>query len=106
MKLIYEFPRTRHSRPINFKYIFEGTEVAKEASDIIILDDNFSSIVMTVKWGRSVFDNIRKFVQFQLTINMVALFLSLVEGIRGHEIPITAVQLLWLNLIMGTFSFN
>uniref|UniRef100_A0A6A7G4K6 Calcium-transporting ATPase n=1 Tax=Hirondellea gigas TaxID=1518452 RepID=A0A6A7G4K6_9CRUS len=82
----------------------QGTDVAKEASDIIILDDNFRSIVETVKWGRSVYDNIRKFVQFQLTVNVVALTVSIVGALAGFPQPLAAVQLLWVNLIMDTLA--
>jgi len=92
-----------------------GTDVAKSAAHILILDDNFRSIVESVKWGRSVYDNIRKFVQFQLTINLVALALSLVGAIvssirNGGTVdekagtPLKAIQLLWVNLIMDTFA--
>lgn len=81
-----------------------GTEVAKEASDVVILDDNFSSIVKSVLWGRSVFENIRKFLQFQLTINMVALIVTFVGSLVGAGFPLTAVQLLFVNLIMDTFA--
>merc|ERR1719471_782567 len=83
----------------------QGTEVAKEASDIVIMDDNFASIVKTVMWGRSVYDNIRKFVQFQLCVNVVALSISLIAAfLDGLEVPLTAVQLLWVNLIMDTLA--
>merc|ERR1719361_2919052 len=83
----------------------QGTEVAKEASDIIIMDDNFASIEKTVMWGRSVYDNIRKFVQFQLTVNVTALALSIVCAFgNGTQNPLTAVQLLWVNLIMDTMA--
>ena len=83
----------------------QGTDVAKEASDIVIMDDNFASIVKTVKWGRSVYDNIRKFVQFQLTVNVVALTLSVIAAFSSkYQLPLTAVQLLWVNLIMDTFG--
>merc|ERR1712241_287175 len=83
----------------------QGTDVAKEASDIVIMDDNFASIVKTVKWGRSVYDNIRKFVQFQLTVNCVALTLSLIAAFSTkYDLPLTAVQLLWVNLIMDTLA--
>eukprot|EP00164_Ancoracysta_twista_P008302 GFYU01011960.1.p1 GENE.GFYU01011960.1~~GFYU01011960.1.p1 ORF type:complete len:574 (-),score=220.77 GFYU01011960.1:562-2025(-) len=80
-----------------------GTEVAKEASDVVIMDDNFSSIVASVKWGRSVYDNIRKFVQFQLTVNIVALAVAAVAAVSGER-PLKPVQLLWVNLIMDTFA--
>mmetsp|Transcript_14213 Transcript_14213/g.23654 ORF Transcript_14213/g.23654 Transcript_14213/m.23654 type:complete len:1068 (-) Transcript_14213:64-3267(-) len=81
-----------------------GTDVAKEASDIVILDDNFSSIVKSVMWGRSVFDNIRKFLQFQLTVNVVALTLTFVSAVTGSEPPLNAVMMLWVNLIMDTMG--
>lgn len=83
----------------------QGTDVAKEASDIIIMDDNFASIEKTVMWGRSVYDNIRKFVQFQLTVNVTALTISLVGAFhKPWQNPLTAVQLLWVNLIMDTMA--
>jgi len=81
-----------------------GTEVAKEAADIVILDDNFLSIVKSVLWGRSVFNNIRKFLQFQLTINFVALILAFVAALVGGETPLNVLQLLWVNLIMDTMA--
>lgn len=81
-----------------------GTEVARQAADIIILDDNFTSIVKSVVWGRAVFDNIRKFLQFQLTVNVVALAVSIIGAFTDRGTPMTAVQLLWLNLIMDTFG--
>ncbi|GIL84523.1 hypothetical protein Vretimale_14412 [Volvox reticuliferus] len=81
-----------------------GTEVAKEAADIVILDDNFSSIVKSVLWGRSVFTNIRKFLMFQLTVNFVALVIAFFGAvIDGHE-PLNVLQLLWVNLIMDTMG--
>ncbi|PNH11294.1 putative calcium-transporting ATPase 5, plasma membrane-type [Tetrabaena socialis] len=81
-----------------------GTEVAKEAADIIIMDDNFSSIVKAVLWGRSVFTNIRKFLMFQLTVNFVALVIAFFGAvIDGHE-PLNVLQLLWVNLIMDTMG--
>ncbi|KAJ6229477.1 calcium-transporting atpase [Anaeramoeba flamelloides] len=81
-----------------------GTYVAKEASDIVILDDNFQSIVLTIMWGRSVYDNIRKFLQFQLTVNVVALITSFLAAVFGQGMPLKAVQLLWVNLIMDTLA--
>lgn len=78
--------------------------VAKEASDIVILDDNFSSIVKSVMWGRAVFDNIRKFLQFQLTVNAVALTLTFISAVTGREPPLNAVMMLWVNLIMDTMG--
>ena len=81
-----------------------GTEVAKEAADIVIMDDNFSSIVKAVLWGRSVFCNIRKFLQFQLTVNAVALVVAFVGAVAGGHEPLTVLQLLWVNLIMDTMG--
>jgi calcium-translocating P-type ATPase len=81
-----------------------GTEVAKQAADIIIMDDNFTTIVKTVKWGRNVFDNIRKFLQFQLTVNLAALVIVLVGAASKQGTPLKAVQLLWVNLIMDSFA--
>eukprot|EP01125_Pyxidicula_operculata_P008955 TRINITY_DN295_c0_g1_i4.p1 TRINITY_DN295_c0_g1~~TRINITY_DN295_c0_g1_i4.p1 ORF type:complete len:851 (-),score=180.18 TRINITY_DN295_c0_g1_i4:1091-3643(-) len=80
-----------------------GTEVAREAADIIILNDNFASIVKSVLWGRSVFDNIRKFIQFQITVNFVALIIAFVGAVSDRGTPLNAVQLLWINLIMNSF---
>ena len=81
-----------------------GTDVAKKASDIIIMDDNFSSIVKAVLWGRSVFDNIRKFLQFQLTVNVVALTITFMAAVAGYQPPLNAVMMLWVNLIMDTMG--
>lgn len=83
-----------------------GTDVAKRACHIVIMDDNFASIVKTVMWGRSVYDNIRKFVQFQLTVNVVALTLALFSAFLDDSIatPLMPVQLLWVNLIMDTMA--
>ncbi|KAG9390841.1 Cation-transporting P-type ATPase [Carpediemonas membranifera] len=81
-----------------------GTEVAKEASDIILLDDNFHSVEMAILWGRAVYDNIRKFLQFQLTVNVVALVIAFTGALFLGESPLGAVQLLWVNLIMDTLA--
>jgi len=81
-----------------------GTDVAKDASDIVILDDNFASIVKAVLWGRSVFDNIRKFLQFQLSVNVVALTVTFVSAVTGYNPPLNAVMMLWVNLIMDTMG--
>ncbi|CAA7393597.1 unnamed protein product [Spirodela intermedia] len=81
-----------------------GTEVAKESSDVIILDDNFSTIVTVAKWGRSVYVNIQKFVQFQLTVNVVALVVNFSSACLTGHAPLTAVQLLWVNMIMDTLG--
>merc|ERR1711871_348224 len=81
-----------------------GTDVAKEASDIVIMDDTFASIVQAVKWGRSVYDNIRKFLQFQLTVNVVALLLVFLAACLIDDPPLNAVMMLWVNLIMDTMG--
>lgn len=82
----------------------QGTEVAKENSDILILDDNFASVVKVVRWGRSVYLNIQKFIQFQLTVNVAALTINFVAAVSSGDVPLTAVQLLWVNLIMDTLG--
>ncbi|KAK7285638.1 hypothetical protein RJT34_20415 [Clitoria ternatea] len=81
-----------------------GTEVAKEMADVIIMDDNFTTIVNVVKWGRAVYINIQKFVQFQLTVNVVALVINFISACITGSAPLTAVQLLWVNLIMDTLG--
>jgi len=81
-----------------------GTSVAKEASDIILLDDSFPSVVKGIMWGRSLYDNIQRFVMFQLTINVVALAVALTGPFIGVKMPLTVVQMLWVNLIMDTFA--
>ncbi len=81
-----------------------GSRVAREASDVVIVDDNFTSTVSAIRWGRSVFENLRKFIQFQLTVNVVALTLTFVAAVFGFGTPLTAVQLLWVNLIMDSFA--
>lgn len=82
----------------------QGTEVAKESADIIILDDNFASVVTVLRWGRSVSNNIQKFLQFQLTVNVAALAINFVAAVYSGKVPLTAVQLLWVNLIMDTLG--
>ena len=81
-----------------------GTKVAQGAADIVILDDRFSSIVRAMMWGRSVYDNIRKFLQFQLTVNVVACMLVFIGACLGTEPPLNAVQMLWVNLVMDTLG--
>lgn len=81
-----------------------GTDVARDAADIIILDDNFNSIVHAIKWGRNIFDNIRKFIQFQLSVNLSAVLLVFVSSCIGSESPISAIQMLWINLIMDSLG--
>lgn len=82
----------------------QGTEVAKESSDIVILDDNFTSVVTVLRWGRCVYANIQKFIQFQLTVNVAALVINFVTAVSSGKVPLTAVQLLWVNLIMDTLG--
>jgi len=89
---------------VGFAMGIAGTEVAKDASDIIIMDDNFRSIVSAVKWGRNVFDSISKFIQFQLTVNIVAIITAVIGAFTIQESPLTAVQMLWVNLIMDTLA--
>ncbi|KAH0571647.1 Calcium-transporting ATPase [Spironucleus salmonicida] len=81
-----------------------GTEVAKEASDIIIMDDNFCSIVRAVEWGRTVMSNVRKFVQFQLSVNVVALVIAFLGAAVLDESPLSSIQLLYVNLIMDSLG--
>ena len=81
-----------------------GTEVAKEASDIVILDDNILSISKAILYGRTIFKSIRKFIIYQVTVNMCALILSLIGPFIGIDTPITIIQMLWLNMIMDTFA--
>lgn len=81
-----------------------GTSVAKEASDITLLDDSFASIATAVMWGRSLYRNIQRFVLFQLTINFAALVVVFFGSIFGSELPLTVTQILWVNLIMDTFA--
>lgn len=81
-----------------------GTDVAKGASDIILLDDNFSSIITALKYGRNVYDNVRKFIQFQLTVNVVAMFIVFFSSVILKDSPLNAVQMLWVNLIMDTMA--
>ncbi|KAL4401455.1 plasma membrane calcium transporter [Malassezia pachydermatis] len=94
------------SANVGFSMGIAGSEVAKEASDIILLDDNFSSIVSAIKWGRCVNDAVRKFLQFQLTVNVVAVVVTFVSAVSTSDESsvLTAVQLLWLNLIMDTLA--
>ncbi len=81
-----------------------GTSVAKEASDITLLDDSFNSIATAVMWGRSLYKNIQRFLIFQLTINVSALIIVFLGSLFGHELPLTVTQMLWVNLIMDTFA--
>jgi Ca2+-transporting ATPase len=91
---------------VGFSMGIAGTEVAKEASSIILMDDNFSSIVKAIMWGRAVNDAVKKFLQFQLTVNVTAVVVAFVSAVSNpnEESVLRAVQLLWVNLIMDTFA--
>merc|ERR1712230_319989 len=91
---------------VGFSMGIAGTEVAKEASAIILMDDNFASIVKALMWGRAVNDAVAKFLQFQLTVNITAVLLTFVSAVSNPDMEsvLTAVQLLWVNLIMDTFA--
>ncbi len=99
---------TNDAPALNFAHVGlsmgSGTSVAKEASDITILDDSFKSIGSAVLWGRSLYQNIQRFIIFQLTINVTAMIIVLIGSIFGHELPLTVTQMLWVNLIMDTFA--
>lgn len=81
-----------------------GVEAAKDAADIIILDDNFTSIFRATQWGRNILDNIRKFIQFQLTVNIVIVTLVLLGGATLGFSPFSVTQLLWTNMVMDTLA--
>ena len=81
-----------------------GTDIAKEASDIVIIDNNFASIVVAIIYGRNIYDNIRKFLQFQLTVNFCACLLVFICACIGNETPLTPIQMLWVNLIMDSLG--
>jgi Ca2+ transporting ATPase len=87
---------------VGFAMGIQGTDIAKDACDIILMDDNFTSIVEAVKWGRNVYDSIAKFLQFQLTVNVVALVIAFVGACTSGSSPLTTVQMLWVNVIMDT----
>ncbi|CAG9840522.1 unnamed protein product [Diabrotica balteata] len=89
---------------VGFAMGIAGTDVAKEASDIILTDDNFTSIVKAVMWGRNVYDSIAKFLQFQLTVNTVAVIVAFTGACAVQDSPLKAVQMLWVNLIMDTLA--
>ena len=99
---------TNDAPALNFAHVGlsmgSGTSVAKEASDITLLDDSFGSIATAVMWGRSLYRNIQRFILFQLTINIVAIAVILFGSLTGREMPLTVVQMLWVNLIMDTFA--
>ncbi|ORY32630.1 hypothetical protein BCR39DRAFT_464417 [Naematelia encephala] len=91
---------------VGFSMGIAGTEVAKEASDIIIMDDAFPNIVLAIMWGRCVNDSVKKFLQFQLSVNITAVVITVISAVASgnEESVLTAVQLLWVNLIMDTFA--
>ncbi len=91
---------------VGFAMNITGTPVAKEASDIVLMDDNFASVVVAISWGRSVFNNIRGFLQFQMTINIAALLMTFIGAVSDPDAksPLSTVQLLWVNMIMDTMA--
>lgn len=84
--------------------IFSGTDCAKEASDIVLLDDSFNSIVSAVIWGRNLFDSIKKFLQFQVTVIVSAVLVTLAGTAVSKQEPLTAIQLLWVYLLMDSLA--
>ena len=89
---------------VGFAMHLAGTQLAQEAADIILLDDNFSSILTAILWGRNIYDAICKFIQFQLTVNVIALLVCFIGSVVIEQTPLTAVQMLWVNLIMDSFA--
>lgn len=89
---------------VGFAMGITGTDVAQHAADIILMDDNFSSIVKACMWGRNIYDNIRRFLQFQLTVNVAALLSAFVGAVVMKESPLKPIQLLWVNLIMNSLA--
>ncbi len=89
---------------VGFAMGITGTDVAKNASDIILMDDNFCSVLTAVEYGRNIFDSVRKFLQFQITVNVVAMFIVFAGAVIFSEPPLNSVQMLWVNLIMDTFA--
>lgn len=91
---------------VGFSMGIAGTEVAKEASDIILMDDNFTSIVSAIIWGRCVNDAVKKFLQFQISVNVSAVLITFISAVASNseQSVLTAVQLLWINIIMDTFA--
>lgn len=89
---------------VGFAMGISGTEVAREAAAIILLDDNFNSIVKAVMWGRNIYDSIRKFIQFQITVNIVAVLITLIGGACLKQQVLAPIQMLWINLIMDTLA--
>ncbi len=89
---------------VGFAMGITGTDVAKHAADIILMDDNFASIVKACMWGRNIYDNIRRFLQFQLTVNIVALISAFIGSCILKDTPLTPIQWLWVNLIMDSLA--
>jgi len=89
---------------VGFAMGIAGTDIAKIASDIVLLDDNFASIITAVKWGRNIYDSIRKFIQFQISVNVVALAVAFVGSCVVSESPLSALQLIWINIIMDSLA--
>lgn len=77
-----------------------GSEVSKNAADIILTDDNFTTIIDGIKWGRGVYENFQRFIQFQITVNIIAFLVAIISQILNFEMPFTTIQLLWINIIM------
>jgi Ca2+ transporting ATPase len=89
---------------VGFAMGIAGTEVAREAAAIILLDDNFNSIVKAVLWGRNIYESIRKFIQFQLTVNVVAVITTMISAALIRQEVLAPIQMLWINLIMDTLA--
>ena len=96
-------PALNHAK-VGLAMGLSGTAAAREAADVVLLDDSFQSIVTAVKWGRGLYENIQRFIVFQLTINVAALGIALLGPVFGVELPLTVLQMLWVNLIMDTFA--
>ena len=89
-----------HKADVGIAMGVAGTEVSKNAADIILTDDSFSTIVRGIQWGRGIYENFQRFIQFQLTVNVIAFLIAVVSQILGQEMPFTTIQLLWVNIIM------
>jgi Ca2+ transporting ATPase len=84
--------------------MFDGTDIAKDSSDIILMDNNFASIVTAIKYGRNIFDNLKRFLQFQMSINVTACFITLICSCIGSQTPIKTIQMLWIDLLMDSLA--
>lgn len=91
---------------VGFAMGLAGTEIAKQAADILLTDDNFTSIISAVKWGRNIYDSIRKFLQFQLTVNVVAVMITFISAIFTKEAVLSAVQMLWVRFYFSILNFR